>query len=287
MDSREDEVVTGKDRQKQLAREHHERQQAARVQRERTQKRTAAIGTTAGVVVVVAGIVAAAFFLTGGNDDDPATAAASAPASANPSDPAAAAPAQPLPYDKGTGKCDYVTDPAGAAKDVGKPDPKVAAAPAVMKINTNLGVIEADLDGAKAPCTVGSFTHLASKGYFDKTKCHRLTTEGIKVLQCGDPTATGSGGPGYRFVDENLEGASYKRGVLAMANSGANTNGSQFFIVYGDETDTLPDQYTPFGTITKGLDLVDKVAKAGAEGGADGPPKQAVDIKDVTITGKS
>ncbi len=73
-----------------------------------------------------------------------------------------------------------------------------------------------------------------------------------------------------------------------MANSGPNTNGSQFFIVYGDETDTLPDSYTPFGTITKGLDLVDKVAKAGVEGGGgDGAPKQAVEIKDVTITGKS
>ncbi|GLX99311.1 peptidylprolyl isomerase [Herbidospora sp. NBRC 101105] len=279
-------MVTGKDRQKQLAREHHERQQAARVQRERIAKRNAAIGTTAGVVVVIAGIVAAAIFLTGGDDADPATAAASA--SANPAESAAAAPAEPLPFDKGTGRCDYVSDPAGGAKDVGKPDPKVAAAPAVMKIDTNLGVIQADLDGAKAPCTVGSFTHLASKGYFDNTKCHRLTTEGIKVLQCGDPTATGSGGPGYRFVDENLEGASYKRGVLAMANSGPNTNGSQFFIVYGDETDTLPDSYTPFGTITKGLDLVDKVAKAGVEGGGgDGTPKQAVEIKDVTITGKS
>nr|WP_062339833.1 peptidylprolyl isomerase [Herbidospora sakaeratensis] len=280
-------MVTGKDRQKQLAREHHERQQAARLQRERAAKRNAAIGTTAGVVVVIAGIVAAAIFLTGGSDDaDPATAAASA--SANPAESAAAAPAEPLPFDKGTGRCDYVSDPAGGAKDVGKPDPKVAAAPAVMKIDTNLGVIEADLDGAKAPCTVGSFTHLASKGYFANTKCHRLTTEGIKVLQCGDPTATGSGGPGYRFVDENLEGASYKRGVLAMANSGPNTNGSQFFIVYGDETDTLPDSYTPFGTITKGLDLVDKVAKAGVEGGGgDGTPKQAVEIKDVTITGKS
>ncbi|WP_062357407.1 peptidylprolyl isomerase [Herbidospora yilanensis] len=279
-------MVTGKDRQKQLAREHHERQQAARAQRERVAKRNAAIGTTAGVVVVIAGIVAAAIFLTGGSDDaDPATAAASA--SANPAE-SAAAPAEPLPFDKGTGRCDYVSDPAGGAKDVGKPDPKVAAAPAVMKIDTNLGVIQADLDGAKAPCTVGSFTHLASKGYFANTKCHRLTTEGIKVLQCGDPTATGSGGPGYRFVDENLEGASYKRGVLAMANSGPNTNGSQFFIVYGDETDTLPDSYTPFGTITKGLDLVDKVAKAGVEGGGgDGTPKQAVEIKDVTITGKS
>ncbi|MEO3860812.1 peptidylprolyl isomerase [Acrocarpospora sp. B8E8] len=275
-------MVSGKDRQKQLAREHYERQQAARTQRERAAKRTAAIGTTVGVLVVIGGIVAAATLLTGGDDD--AT-------TASPTDtavPSASAPAGPKAYDPATGSCEYLAD-GQAAKDVGQPPAKVAAQPATMTIKTNLGVIEATLDGAKAPCTVGSFQFLAEKKYFNDTKCHRLTTEGIKVLQCGDPTASGSGGPGYRFTDENLDGASYKRGVLAMANSGAGTNGSQFFIVYGDETDTaLQDAYTPFGTITKGLDLVDKVAKDGVEGGGgDGPPKTAVEIKDVTITGKS
>ncbi|GAA1009488.1 peptidyl-prolyl cis-trans isomerase [Acrocarpospora pleiomorpha] len=275
-------MVSGKDRQKQLAREHYERQQTARIQRERAAKRTAAIGTTVGVVVVIGGIVAAAMLLTGEGDD--AT-------TATPTDtavPSASAPAGPKAYDPASGTCEYLAD-GQAAKDVGQPPAKVAAQPATMTIKTNLGVIEATLDGAKAPCTVGSFQFLAEKKYFNDTKCHRLTTEGIKVLQCGDPTASGSGGPGYRFTDENLEGASYKRGVLAMANSGAGTNGSQFFIVYGDETDAaLQDAYTPFGTITKGLDLVDKVAKDGVEGGGgDGPPKTAVEIKDVTITGKS
>ncbi|GAA0981039.1 peptidylprolyl isomerase [Acrocarpospora macrocephala] len=275
-------MVSGKDRQKQLAREHYERQQTARIQRERAAKRTAAIGTTVGVLVVIGGIVAAATLLTREGDD--AT-------TASPTDtavPSASAPAGPKAYDPATGTCEYLAD-GQAAKDVGQPPAKVAAQPATMTIKTNLGVIEATLDGVKAPCTVGSFQFLAEKKYFNDTKCHRLTTEGIKVLQCGDPTASGSGGPGYRFTDENLDGASYKRGVLAMANSGAGTNGSQFFIVYGDETDTaLQDAYTPFGTITKGLDLVDKVAKDGVDGGGgDGPPKTAVEIKDVTITGKS
>ncbi|GIH22933.1 peptidyl-prolyl cis-trans isomerase [Acrocarpospora phusangensis] len=275
-------MVSGKDRQKQLAREHYERQQAARIQRERAAKRTAAIGTTVGVLVVIGGIVAAATLLGGGGED---------PTTASPTDTAvpsaSAPPAGPKAYDPASGSCEYLAD-GQAAKDVGQPPAKVSAQPATMTINTSLGTIEATLDGAKAPCTVGSFEFLASKKYFDGTKCHRLTTEGIKVLQCGDPTASGSGGPGYRFADENLEGASYKRGVLAMANSGPGTNGSQFFIVYGDETDSLPDSYTPFGTITKGLDVVDKVAKDGVEGGGgDGPPKTAVEIKDVTITGKS
>ncbi|GAA0381811.1 peptidyl-prolyl cis-trans isomerase [Acrocarpospora corrugata] len=275
-------MVSGKDRQKQLAREHYERQQTTRVQRERAAKRTAAIGTTVGVLVVVGGIVAAATLLGGGDDEVTA---------ATPTDtavPSASAPAAgPKAYDPASGTCEYQPD-GQAAKDVGQPPAKVAAQPATMTIKTSLGVIEASLDGAKAPCTVGSFQFLAEKKYFNDTKCHRLTTEGIKVLQCGDPTASGSGGPGYRFTDENLEGASYKRGVLAMANSGPGTNGSQFFIVYGDETDSLPDSYTPFGTITKGIELVDQVAKDGVEGGGgDGPPKTAVDIKDVTITGKS
>ena len=101
-------------------------------------------------------------------------------------------------------------------------------------MTTNCGVIKADLYAAKAPHTVNSFLFLASKGYFNDTPCHRLTTSGIYVLQCGDPTGTGSGTPGYSFKDENLTGATYGAGVLAMANSGANTNGSQFFINYKD-----------------------------------------------------
>ncbi|WP_308170031.1 peptidylprolyl isomerase [Acrocarpospora catenulata] len=276
-------MVSGKDRQKQLAREHYERQMAARIQRERAAKRTAAIGTSIGVLVVIGGIVAAAAFLGGGNGT---TEAAATPEAAPSSD--ASAPAGPKAYDPASGTCEFLAD-GQAAKDVGQPPAKVDAAPAVMTIKTSVGTIEADLDGAKAPCTVGSFKYLAEKKYFNDTKCHRLTTEGIKVLQCGDPTATGSGGPGYRFTDENLDGASYKRGVLAMANSGPGTNGSQFFIVYGDETDAaLQDAYTPFGTITKGMDVVDKIAKDGVEGGgADGQPKTTVDIKDVTITSKS
>jgi peptidyl-prolyl cis-trans isomerase B (cyclophilin B) len=132
---------------------------------------------------------------------------------------------------------------------------------------------------------VNSFVFLAVKKYFNKTHCHRLTTSGIFVLQCGDPTGTGSGGPGYKFDDENLTGATYPAGTVAMANSGPNTNGSQFFLVYKDSTQLQP-KYTPFGTIVSGLNIIQNVAKAGsdnANGPGDGHPKKKVVIKSVSI----
>jgi peptidyl-prolyl cis-trans isomerase B (cyclophilin B) len=267
-------VVTGKDRQKQL-------------ERQKKTRRNAIIGTSAAVVVVIGGIATATVAL-GGSGDTTASAAPSVTAEAA---------AQPKPYDPATGTCGYVADKgSGQVKDVGMPPAKVSTAPATMTIQTNLGDIVARLESEKAPCTVNSFRFLASKNYFDDTKCHRLGT-GFPILQCGDPLAKadgknptdGQGGPGYRFVNENLTGAKYTRGVLAMANSGPDTNGSQFFIVFGD-TGLTPD-YTPFGTVTKGLDILDRVAKKGvipgAMGDGTGAPKQPVVIKDVTITSKS
>src|SRR5947209_6377383 len=109
------------------------------------------------------------------------------------------------------------------------------------------------LDTAAAPCTVNNFRSLIARHFYDNTPCHRLTTQGIYVLQCGDPSGKGTGGPGYTFADENLKGAKYPRGTVAMANSGPGTNGSQFFLVYKDTQ--LDPNYTPFGTITKGLDI--------------------------------
>src|SRR5690349_3938594 len=123
----------------------------------------------------------------------------------------------------------------------------------VATVKTTCGVITMELDGTKAPQTVASFLNLAKTGYWAPSPCHRLTTEGIYVLQCGDPTGSGEGGPGYSFADENLTGATYPAGTVAMANSGANTNGSQFFLVYKDTQ--LPPSYTPFGKITGGLDV--------------------------------
>jgi len=149
-------------------------------------------------------------------------------------------------------------------------------------ITTNCGTIKVSLDGKHAPHTVNSFAFLAAHHYFDNTKCHRLTTSGIFVLQCGDPTATGRGGPGYQFRDENLSGATYGAGTVAMANAGPGTNGSQFFFVYANTQ--LPPAYTPFGHITAGLDVLQKIAKQGSTPPGDGTPNQTVVIETFTVT---
>jgi len=151
--------------------------------------------------------------------------------------------------------------------------------------STNCGDIVVAADGARAQLTVLALTALAKGGYFDQTLCHRLTTAGIYVLQCGDPTATGSGGPQFTYRDENLPTTTtndYPAGIVAMANSGPNTNGSQFFFVYADTT--LPPSYTRWGVITKGLDIVKAIAAAGtANGSGDGAPKQTIAIEKVSV----
>ena len=153
-----------------------------------------------------------------------------------------------------------------------------------MTLNTNLGTIVIAMDPG-APITDASMASLASDGYFDGTSCHRLTTEGIFVLQCGDPTGTGRGGPGYQIPDENLpptEPNNYPAGTVAMANAGPNTNGSQFFIVYADTS--LPAAYTVWGKVTEGLGIVEQVAAAGVQGGgADGTPAQPLTIETATV----
>jgi len=155
-----------------------------------------------------------------------------------------------------------------------------------VTVTTGLGDIAATLDADATPCTVNSFVSLAEQGYFDATECHRLTTAGIFVLQCGDPTATGSGGPGYSFEDELSGEETYPAGTLAMANAGPNTNGSQFFIVYGDTP--LPASYTVFGTVDEaGVKLVEGVAEEGTDNAnaqGDGAPNQAVEIESVTVS---
>jgi len=154
-------------------------------------------------------------------------------------------------------------------------EPKLTIEPTTYTatIVTNCGTITVALDGKNAPHTVNSFVFLASKHYFDNTKCHRLTTSGIFVLQCGDPTGTGSGAPGYSFNDENLTSATYPAGTLAMANAGQDTNGSQFFFTWKDTT--LAPHYTPFGTVISGMDVLQKIAAAGDDqqnGPGDGYP---------------
>ena len=164
-------------------------------------------------------------------------------------------------------------------------EPRVTIAPTTYTatVVTNCGTIEIALDGKAAPHTVNSFAFLAGKHYFDNTPCHRLTTSGIFVLQCGDPTGSGSGGPGYTIPDENLKHAAYPAGTVAMANTGQpHTGGSQFFLVYRNTR--LPPQYTPFGRVTKGLDVLRAIARKGADSPTgDGAPVQPVVIESFTV----
>ncbi|WP_295786818.1 peptidylprolyl isomerase [uncultured Microbacterium sp.] len=150
-------------------------------------------------------------------------------------------------------------------------------------LQTSAGDIPLTLAGERTPCTVESFVSLAQQQYFSNTECHRLTTQGIFVLQCGDPTGTGRGGPGYRFADELDGGETYPAGTVAMANAGPDTNGSQFFLVYEDTP--LPPKYTVFGQMSpEGLAVVQSIAKAGTAGGtADGAPATPVTITGVTV----
>jgi len=261
--------VAGKDRKKQLARQRYERQQARRAAEARRARRLQIIGAIAAVAVIAGGT--AGIVKLAGGDDDAAANADAAPSTPPPED---GTPKQEITLQKvavetaaggGSARCKYPDSETDEdpPKNLGKP-PAVAAYSGKVKatIKTNLGDIGLELDADKAPCATNSFAFLAGKKFFDKTKCHRLTTsDSLKVLQCGDPTGTGLGGPGYSFADENTKGAKYTKGVLAMANSGPDTNGSQFFIVYDDSE--LPPSYTIFGKITSGMEVVEKVAKAG------------------------
>jgi peptidyl-prolyl cis-trans isomerase B (cyclophilin B) len=260
-------------RRKALAGAKLERQQARRQAKAAQRRRRRTIAWSVVGLVVVLAVVGWLVWPFGGSSNDVAAPPAASPTpSASPvdigCDPAPTPPATPQTSDKA---------PATVV------DPKTAY---TLTLKTNCGDIAIKTLTAKAPKTVNAILSLADAGYYDDTLCHRLTTSGIFVLQCGDPTATGSGGPGFTIPDENLPKAgdnNYPKGTVAMANSGADTAGSQFFIVYKDTT--LPAGYTTWGTVTKGLDVVEKVAKAGVSGDAtDGQPAAPIGILSTTVT---
>ena len=223
--------MTGKkERQRKLARERMLRQQARRAQRAH---RARQITIVAVACCVVAGLAVGGYFLFSGPGGSKA-AAVSATSSATPS---ASASASASTQAEPATTCSYQAS-GTAARKVGlppaKPDYKASYQ---ATIRTNRGDVVINLLNSKATCTVNSFAYLAAKKYFNGTHCHRLTTVNPFVLQCGDPTGTGKGGPGYTFANENLAGAKYTAGTVAMANSSApNSNGSQFFLVYKNST---------------------------------------------------
>jgi len=264
--------VAGAKRERELARAKHERQQARRTAAARRSRQRAQIAAAALAVVAVMGGI---FALTQILDDGTQPAAAPTPQAS------ASAPAA-----KPSGDCTYTKVPEASgqqAKFVGMPGAKGDTEGVyTAKVVTNRGALELKLPADKAPCTVNSFRFLAGKGFYDNTRCHRMLVGTEGILQCGDPTGTGRGGPGYSFADENLSGATYPRGTLAMANSGQNTNGSQFFLVF--RASSFPPSYTPFGQITKGLDILDTVAKGGVQKTQNTPPKLEVVIEDIVVT---
>jgi peptidyl-prolyl cis-trans isomerase B (cyclophilin B) len=254
-------VAGSKERERELARQRWERQQRARAEaKRRSRRRQQIIGSALAVIVIIGGI----FFLVKPFSNDKSSSASDS----------ATCTYTPKTNEK-SGSRPLPGLPTSTASKTGAP---------TVAITTNQGEIDIQLDPTKAPCTVHSFLHLAQTGFFNDTTCHRLLTgDAGKVLQCGDPTGTGTGGPGYQFADENLAGATYKKGTVAMANAGPNTNGSQFFMVYGDSS--FPPSYTPFGQITAGQDILEKIAKGGVTGKSKDQPKTKVEIKSVTVSG--
>jgi len=275
-------VAGKKERQRRLARERYQRNLSRRAAHQDRARRITGITLAC---LLVAGLGVGGFFLFGGGPaHHPAAAAPSRPASTPSASPS---PSAAVPVAEPAHTCAYPVSGTASRKVALPPKHPDFRAHYQATIHTNRGNIVINLLNSKATCAVNSFVSLASQKFYNKTSCHRLVTSGIFVLQCGDPTGTGSGGPGYQFSDENLAGAKYPAGTLAMANSGPNTNGSQFFLVYKN-TPGLQPNYTPFGTIVSGLKIVQNVAKAGSDNafaaqGGGGHPKEKVVIKSVTI----
>ncbi|TJZ41866.1 peptidylprolyl isomerase [Streptomyces piniterrae] len=249
-------MVSNDQRRRQLAREKFERQQQRRAAAQRkTKRRNVIIASIVAVGLAAGGVAYASVGLAGG--DQESDRAVNTPPPTKVPDPCGK-PAKGSP-----------------SKETWKKEPAMTVdtdASYAVQLSTTCGRIDLKLDAGKAPHTVNSFAFLAGKGYFDHSKCHRLVDQGIHVLQCGDPSATGRGTPGYTIPDENLKdprlkGNVYPAGTVAMANSydgehekTRNSGGSQFFLVFEDSQ--LPPNYTPFGTITGGMDVLKKIAKA-------------------------
>ncbi len=199
--------------------------------------------------------------------------------------------AQPAPTGTPSGCPEPAATAAAPPVERTAPDPGLAEGRTwTGTIATSCGDLGVELDGAAAPAAVASFVALAGEDYFAGTPCHRLVTEGIFVLQCGDPTGTGTGGPGYEFgpVENAPQDDLYPAGAIAMARQGGNgeSMGSQFFVVYEDSV--IPSDaaggYSVIGQVTSGLDVVESIAGAGVDGGgSDGPPEDPISLEQVSL----
>ena len=276
-------MPTNKQR-RQAAQRHLQRQLERRAELTRKRRRNAMIGATIGavVVVVLAGLLIAGVFSSNGKKSNAASgsSATSAAAATTAAD--------------GTISCNFTADKSGNPnlKDVGLP-PNADKIPTkgtdTLKMSTNQGDLTLNLDRSTAPCAAASFTYLASKGFFDNSPCHREVNQPtFGVLQCGDPTGSGQGGPSYTYREEANSKTKYPRGTIAMANSGQpNSTASQFFLCFTD-TD-LPPNYSAVGTVDQaGLAVLDKIAAAGNDGSFEpspggGKPKLPVTVTSITV----
>lgn len=266
-------MASTKQRQRAQARAKLERQMAKRAAQARRRRQVQAIVGIVLAVIVVAG--GTTWLIWANTDHSKKKAKAAASASAAPA----------------AGACSFTKAAAGNSKlkDVGMPSTTVPrSGTQLLTLNTTRGEIDIQMDVTHAPCNSASFAYLAGKKFFDNSPCHRLASN-PPMLQCGDPTGSGQGGPTYTVNDENLptgKKVTYPKGTVAVANTGQkNTGSSQFFIMYKDSD--LPASYTVLGTITKGLDVVQKVAAGGDDGSMDpspggGKPKLPITIKTAT-----
>lgn len=271
-------------RRKQLAREKAERQAQRREESAKRARRNRIIGWTAFGVVMAAFVAWAAW--PDAKDMEANEAAASASPSATETASAAATPG-PIPTPKGV-SCTEVTDPRPEDRTWKKPADENLSGTVKWVLDTNCGTIKIALNANAAPKTVNGLAFLTDKGYYNGNICHRLTTAGIFVVQCGSAAGDGTDNAGFTVPDENLPSDgqnNYPAGTVAMANSGPGTASSQFFLVYDDTT--LGPDYTVAGKITSGLDVVKYVAAAGVKGGSsdstDGTPAQPLQIRTAKI----
>ncbi|MDQ6649792.1 MAG: peptidylprolyl isomerase [Actinomycetota bacterium] len=256
-------------REREMARRRLQRQAERRAQQQARRRKRVAVVSSALAALLVIGAVAV--LAKSGTKHKTAAKVAATPAASG----------------AGAVACG-AAKPAPVAKQTFPAEPPLSVdqkAMYTLALDTSCGPITVTMDATKAPHTVNSLVFLADKKFYDGTFCHRETTSpGLTVLQCGDPEGTGGGGPGYTLAEENLTGATYSRGVMAMAKTSApHSTGSQFFLI--DKDSQLPPQYTVVGTITGGLDVLDKILAIGQDdknGQGDGAPKQTVYLNAVT-----
>lgn len=251
------------DKQRREADRRHLQRQAQRRRADEVRRRRAnLIVSVVGVLVVVVGVIALLVATNGGGTSGGGGSDAS------------------------PGSCKFPKSAAPAARKVTVPSADQPTKGTVdVSVQTSRGAMAFRLDRAAAPCTVGSFVSLVKQKFYDGTPCPRVESTSLFILQCGDPSGTGSGGPGYTIPDEFTGSEKYTKGSLAMANTGQpDSGGSQFFIIYKD--DPLPAQYTIFGTVTRGLDIVAKVAAGGDDGSnqaGGGKPTLPIDLVKLSV----